>query len=275
MPSIEITGYEIEKANVVYAGVDETLSIAGRAADAKVTGDGIRGIESQIGTATLATTDKTVNGAINEAYSVKGVFNGNLLTLETPGVYRVSFDCTNKPVTNFSGMVMVFKTNQGTVQHIYTDNYGTYIWSRFKFDNGVWKEATPILTQNSALSLEEIQASTSLQSYQVTQANALKQFAASMQANGRMWGSSQTTIKIPMQPSGVYSLSTYLMTIMSEGGECALFGITFAQNGEMHYKQLFNSTSVTFTMTATGDNITINASSSKYLMIGIINMSRW
>ena len=40
----EITGYTLEPADIVYADVDETLSIRGMAADAKVTGDYFRGL---------------------------------------------------------------------------------------------------------------------------------------------------------------------------------------------------------------------------------------
>lgn len=40
----DITGYTLEEANVVYPAVDETLRIRGKAADAKRTGDILRGL---------------------------------------------------------------------------------------------------------------------------------------------------------------------------------------------------------------------------------------
>lgn len=187
--------------------------------------DKLKGI---IGTATLATNDKTVKGAINETnlnvqkYSpLVGGFTisagTDLNTLRTPGFYICANNSTANTIVN-SPISYGFKLSvsnglsartseiSGEWQTIRQEltTYQNQSFVRFAeadasgvFNFYPWRR---VLDASYALTLEEIAASTSLQAHQVPQASALK--------NGRIIVISASAVNVAAKSTEYISSDT-------------------------------------------------------------------
>ena len=142
MPSIEITGYNIEKANVVFAGVDETLSIAGRAADAKVTGDRIRQLEGD------------VSNKLNNFYPNSWINDGDLNQYLTTGFYRIGTGFTHTPYEGMQWFSLEVTAGASQITQKAT-NLDGYIYFR-TLANDNWSLWRQVISTKDAITLDEI-----------------------------------------------------------------------------------------------------------------------